>query len=74
VPLLDVIPFPADDDWALLVMPVLLEFQKLPFRRLGEFCEAAFQYIQVRITIGPGGKALRLSNRVDNFSGAGIFA
>ncbi|KAF8193343.1 kinase-like domain-containing protein [Pholiota molesta] len=46
VPLLDVIPFPADDDWALLVMPVLLEFQKLPFRRLGEFCEAAFQYIQ----------------------------
>jgi hypothetical protein len=63
VPLLDVIPLPADDDWALLVMPVLLEFQILPFRRLGEFCEAAFQYIEVRMTIGPAGKkSLRLSN------------
>ncbi|KAF9475438.1 hypothetical protein BDN70DRAFT_883694 [Pholiota conissans] len=46
VPILDVIPIPADDDWALLVMPMLLEFQKLPFRRLGEFCEAALQYLQ----------------------------
>ncbi|KAF8173078.1 kinase-like domain-containing protein [Pholiota molesta] len=46
IPLLDVIPIPADDDWALLVMPALLEFQKLPFRRVGEFCEAALQYIQ----------------------------
>jgi hypothetical protein len=48
IPLLDVIPLPADDDWALLVMPALLEFQKLPFRRVGEFCEAAMQYLQVR--------------------------
>jgi hypothetical protein len=47
VPVLDVIPLPADDDWALLVMPALLEFQKLPFRRVGEFCEAALQYLQV---------------------------
>ncbi|KAF8193345.1 kinase-like domain-containing protein [Pholiota molesta] len=46
VPVLDVIPLPADDNWALLVMPALLEFQKLPFRRVGEFCEAALQYLQ----------------------------
>ncbi|KAF8155174.1 hypothetical protein BJ912DRAFT_1013485 [Pholiota molesta] len=46
VPILDVIPIPADDDWALLVMPMLLEFQQLPFRRLGEFCEAALQFLQ----------------------------
>ncbi|KAF9475435.1 kinase-like protein [Pholiota conissans] len=46
VPLLDVIPLPTDDDWALLVMPKLLEFQRLPFRRVGEFCEAVLQYLQ----------------------------
>jgi hypothetical protein len=58
IPLLDVIPIPADDDWALLVMPALLEFQKLPFRRVGEFCEAALQYIQVTTLPCGSGKYL----------------
>ncbi|KAF9557111.1 hypothetical protein CPC08DRAFT_640730, partial [Agrocybe pediades] len=43
VPILDVILIPGNDDWALLVMPFLMHFHLLPFRRLGEFCEFVLQ-------------------------------
>ncbi|PPQ80958.1 LOW QUALITY PROTEIN: hypothetical protein CVT26_003529 [Gymnopilus dilepis] len=47
VPVLDVILIPGDDDYALLVMPHLLHFHQLPFRRVGEFCEMALRLLEV---------------------------
>ncbi|RDB27940.1 hypothetical protein Hypma_002167 [Hypsizygus marmoreus] len=46
VPILDIIALPNDETQALIVMPQLLEFFKLPFRRVGEVAEAFKQYIQ----------------------------
>ncbi|RDB27810.1 hypothetical protein Hypma_002172 [Hypsizygus marmoreus] len=46
VPILDVIPLPNDDSQALIVMPLLLHFTELPFRRVGEVAEAIGQYLQ----------------------------
>ncbi|KAF9553732.1 hypothetical protein CPC08DRAFT_672908 [Agrocybe pediades] len=43
VPILDVLLIPADDEYALLVMPFLAHVHCLPFRFLGEFCEFALQ-------------------------------
>ncbi|KAF9558855.1 hypothetical protein CPC08DRAFT_667128 [Agrocybe pediades] len=43
VPILDVILIPEDDDHALIAMPQLLVFDQLPFRHVGELCEAALQ-------------------------------
>ncbi|KAF9559496.1 hypothetical protein CPC08DRAFT_637755 [Agrocybe pediades] len=47
VPILDVIMIPGDADHALIVMPLLIGFDNIPFRRLGEFCEAAIQFLEV---------------------------
>ena len=49
VPILDVILIPGDDEHALLVMPHLLHFEELPFRRLGEVCEMALRLLEVTI-------------------------
>ncbi|KAH0583283.1 hypothetical protein H2248_011158 [Termitomyces sp. 'cryptogamus'] len=46
VPILDVLLLPDDDTTALLVMPQLIYFNHLPFRRLGEVTEAFSQYIE----------------------------
>ncbi|KAG6810946.1 hypothetical protein H0H92_009687 [Tricholoma furcatifolium] len=46
VPLLDVIPLPDTQSELLLVMPQLLHFEFLPFRRFGEFVEAVEQFLQ----------------------------
>ncbi|RDB27934.1 hypothetical protein Hypma_002169 [Hypsizygus marmoreus] len=46
VPILDIILLPDDDSQALIVMPLLLHFNRLPFRRVGEFAEAMRQYLQ----------------------------
>ncbi|KAF5378260.1 hypothetical protein D9615_008795 [Tricholomella constricta] len=48
VPILDILLLPDDDEHALLVMPQLLLFDQLPFRRLGEFVDALRQYFEVR--------------------------
>ncbi|KAF8955331.1 hypothetical protein BDZ97DRAFT_1858275 [Flammula alnicola] len=45
VPLLDVIMIPQTDATALIVMPILLGFSELPFRYVGEFCEAYHQFL-----------------------------
>ncbi|KAF9558853.1 hypothetical protein CPC08DRAFT_709316 [Agrocybe pediades] len=47
VPILDVILIPEDDDHALIAMPQLLVFDRLPFRHVGELCEAALQLFDV---------------------------
>ncbi|KAF9040815.1 hypothetical protein BJ165DRAFT_324831 [Panaeolus papilionaceus] len=39
VPLLDAIPVPGDDSIVLAVMPLLMDLNKLPFRRVGEVVE-----------------------------------
>ncbi|KAG6819244.1 hypothetical protein H0H93_013853 [Arthromyces matolae] len=46
VPLIDVIPLPNNPTKALIVMPQLYPFATLPFRRLGEFLEAADQFLE----------------------------
>ncbi|KAF5379390.1 hypothetical protein D9615_006640 [Tricholomella constricta] len=46
VPLLDVLHLPDNDSQALIVMPQLLQFDRLPFRRVGEIFEAIYQYLQ----------------------------
>ncbi|PPQ80956.1 hypothetical protein CVT26_003527 [Gymnopilus dilepis] len=46
VPVLDVVLIPGDDEHALLVMPHLLLFDELPFRRVGEFCEMVVQLLE----------------------------
>lgn len=48
VTLLDVILLPDDDDYALIIMPMLLRFDILPFRRVGEFAEAVLQFLKVK--------------------------
>lgn len=47
VALLSVILLPDDDEHVLMVMPMLLRFDILPFRRFGEFAEAIHQFLQV---------------------------
>lgn len=47
VPIVEIIPLPETDLHALIVMPILLGFHLLPFRRVGEFTEALHQYLQV---------------------------
>jgi hypothetical protein len=47
VPIVDIILLPETDLQALIVMPMLLVFYLLPFRRVGEFTEAVYQYLQV---------------------------
>lgn len=47
VALQDVILLPDDDEHVLMVMPMLLRFDILPFRRVGEFAEAIHQFLQV---------------------------
>lgn len=44
---LEVLPLPDDDSFAILVMPMLMEFSLLPFRRVGEFAEAVHQFLKV---------------------------
>ncbi|KAF5379424.1 hypothetical protein D9615_006622 [Tricholomella constricta] len=46
VPILDVISLPNHPSKALLVMPLLYAFDRLPFRRVGEFAEAMQQFIE----------------------------
>ncbi|RDB20053.1 hypothetical protein Hypma_013004 [Hypsizygus marmoreus] len=46
VPVLDVILSPSDDDLAFLVMPLLLDFERFPFRRVGEVTEAFQQFLE----------------------------
>ncbi|RDB27806.1 hypothetical protein Hypma_002176 [Hypsizygus marmoreus] len=45
-PILDDILLPDEDSHPLIVMPLLLNFNRLPFRRVGEFAEAMQQYLQ----------------------------
>jgi hypothetical protein len=47
VPILDIILLPETDLEALIVMPMLIRFHLIPFRRVGEFVEAIHQYLQV---------------------------
>ncbi|KAF4613485.1 hypothetical protein D9613_008013 [Agrocybe pediades] len=46
VPVLDVILIPGNDEQVLMVMPCLLAMYKIPFRRVGELCEAAVQILE----------------------------
>ncbi|KAF5384307.1 hypothetical protein D9615_003093 [Tricholomella constricta] len=46
VPILDILPLPDDDAHALLVMPQLIGFNQVPFRRLGEMTDALHQYFE----------------------------
>ncbi|RDB18694.1 hypothetical protein Hypma_014745 [Hypsizygus marmoreus] len=46
VPLLETLYLPDDESLAFIVMPMLLGFDKLPFRRFGEFAEAVQQFLQ----------------------------
>jgi hypothetical protein len=48
VPILDAMSLPGTDDEAIIVMPLLYDFEYLPFRRLGEVTEAFHQFLQVR--------------------------
>jgi len=48
VPIIDVIPLPGDDEWALLVMPFLRVFYDPPFQLLIECIEFFRQVLQVR--------------------------
>ncbi|KIM39301.1 hypothetical protein M413DRAFT_196962 [Hebeloma cylindrosporum] len=45
VPILDVILIPGNDEIALLVMPFLMDFHDLPFRRVGEVIEMVEQFL-----------------------------
>ncbi|KAH0583425.1 hypothetical protein H2248_009054 [Termitomyces sp. 'cryptogamus'] len=45
VPILDTIYDPNDKDVAFIVMPILLQMNYLPFRRVGEFADAVRQYL-----------------------------
>ncbi|KAG6899595.1 hypothetical protein C0993_008827 [Termitomyces sp. T159_Od127] len=46
VTILDVMPYPGDDTKLLMVMPHLVHFNRVPFRRVGEIHEAIYQYVQ----------------------------
>ncbi|KAF5384305.1 hypothetical protein D9615_003091 [Tricholomella constricta] len=46
VPILDILMLPDDDAHALLVMPQLIGFNQVPFRRLGEVTDALHQYFE----------------------------
>ncbi|KIM39283.1 hypothetical protein M413DRAFT_447226 [Hebeloma cylindrosporum] len=45
VPILDVVLIPGNDEVALLVMPFLMDFHDLPFRRVGEVVEMVEQLL-----------------------------
>ena len=47
VPILDIFSVPDDDSKVFVVMPLLLHFNALPFRRVGEFAEVVKQYLEV---------------------------
>lgn len=47
VPILETIYDPSDKKMAFIVMPILLQMDDLPFRRVGEFAEAVHQYLTV---------------------------
>jgi hypothetical protein len=47
VRILDFIPLPTNDDWALLVMPFLREFDDPPFEYRAECIEAIRQMLEV---------------------------
>jgi hypothetical protein len=47
VPFLDKISIPNKPDRVLLVMPLLIHFDHVPFRRVGEFAEAVRQFLEV---------------------------
>lgn len=51
MPLLDIIPIPADDEHCLIVMPLLREFWTPPFKNRGEVIEALRQFLQVCIKL-----------------------
>ncbi|KAF5384137.1 hypothetical protein D9615_003086 [Tricholomella constricta] len=46
VPILDILMLPDDDTHALLIMPQLIGFNQVPFRRLGEVTDALHQYFE----------------------------
>ncbi|RDB18621.1 hypothetical protein Hypma_014748 [Hypsizygus marmoreus] len=46
VSIFETLHLPDDDSVAFIVMPILLGFDKLPFRRLGEFAEAVQQFLE----------------------------
>lgn len=48
VPILNILLCPLQDGIAFIIMPMLLFFEHLPFRRLGEFSEAFEQFLEVR--------------------------
>ena len=47
VPILDVIPIPACETHAIIVMPLLYEHVRLPFRHVGELVEMGVQLSKV---------------------------
>jgi hypothetical protein len=47
VPILDAMPLPGTDAEAIIVMPLLYDFEYLPFRRFGEVTEAFRQFLKV---------------------------
>lgn len=51
MPLLDILLLPDDDECALIVMPLLREFDTPPFARRGEIIEALRQFLQVSSTM-----------------------
>ncbi|EDR00410.1 uncharacterized protein LACBIDRAFT_334175 [Laccaria bicolor S238N-H82] len=46
VPILDILLLPDTDEFALMVMPMLLGFARLPFRRIGEVAEMFQQWLK----------------------------
>lgn len=72
VPVLDVIMVPGDDECVLMVMPMLLRFDILPFRKLGEFAEAIHQLLQVGLYILDGKHLLNLTRYIDDCRGLNL--
>ncbi|KAF5384209.1 hypothetical protein D9615_003101 [Tricholomella constricta] len=46
VPIVDILLLPNEDEHAIVVMPQLLHFNQLPFRRLGELTDALRQFFE----------------------------
>ncbi|KAG6901675.1 hypothetical protein C0995_009230 [Termitomyces sp. Mi166 len=46
VPILDILPVPNDESKALIITPMLVSFNLVPFRRVGEFAEMVEQLIK----------------------------
>lgn len=55
VPILDVIVPPANEDFAIMVMPLLFSHSILPFRRVGELFEMSVQLAEVRLSCSSRG-------------------